>query len=251
MAKAEMPKSALTATLRAFRFLLSWVHAMFTCILTGQTRMWPYLPLGQGHPLSPLRCWQSCGKGHGWINPSLGRGTSSWGSSRSVLPSEWSWWTTLFYSRENWSLRQSFLCMCSVTEFSCDLSKFYWFHVHACCPSGFQRHLFLLWNVYSILGPHWVLCNLSKQCTFIICDLVYNVLFVVAFSSSYPDNAHSFPEYSGPLKASLLLLDFVGSSFSLLVSSTGAMSLLPVVRDLSFLGQAGDSSGRQRGRAAF
>ena len=62
---------------------------------------------------------------------------------------------------ENWSLE--ILCTCSITEF-CDLSKFYWFHVHAHSPSGFQRHLFLLWNVYSILGPHWVLCNLSKQC---------------------------------------------------------------------------------------
>lgn len=90
-----MPKSALAlraVTLRAFQ-----VSAQLECTLCllvsslVRLGMWPYLPLGQGTSSVSLEVlavmWQRA-----WMNkPLTGKGTSSWGSSHSVLPSEWSW----------------------------------------------------------------------------------------------------------------------------------------------------------------
>lgn len=128
--------------------------------------------------------------------------------------------------------------------------------MHARSPSGFQRHLFLLWNVYFILGPHWVLCNLIKaMCTFIICDVVYNILSVIAFSSSVLVNAHSFPECSGPLKASLVSprLGGGGAPSLFLVSSLPWcwVSAFSLCTDFSLSSATLRFSGRQKKKGCF
>lgn len=72
----------------------------------------------------------------------------------------WAFLELHFRSRENRSLEM--LRTYWITWW-CDLNSFFWFHVRALSPSGFQRHSFLLWHVYSVPVTCGVLCNLPKR----------------------------------------------------------------------------------------
>ena len=95
--KRQKCRSLHWPTLRAFK-VSAQLECMFCLLISSLVRlgMWPYLPLGQGASSVYLEVlavmWQRA-----WMNkPLAGKGTGSWGSSRSVLPSEWSWMNNSF-----------------------------------------------------------------------------------------------------------------------------------------------------------
>lgn len=72
----------------------------------------------------------------------------------------WAFLELRFHSRENRSLEM--LHTYWITWW-CNLNSFFWFHVHALSPSGFQHHSFLLWHTYSVPVTRGDLCNLPEQ----------------------------------------------------------------------------------------
>ena len=152
--------------------------------------MWPYLPLGQGTSSVSLEVlavmWQKA-----WMNkPLTGKGTSSWGSLHSVLPSEWSWMNnSLLFKRKlkpgdtMYVLNYRILWLEQVLLIPCACSFPIWFPTSSLSA---LKCILYSWATLSFMS------FIKAMCTFIICDLVYNVLFVIAFSSFCPDKCSFF-----------------------------------------------------------